>query len=326
MNGVIRDTGRDAGQSDGLRSWIRLLDSTFREWRGRADQRAWRAQRVVRAAVKSLWVGAVDFYNGNSLTHASSIAYFALLSLFPLLLLILAFLGTATASDEDRAAVLGFVLRYFPRQFDFITQQLDAFRSSRVPLGIAGFFLTIWGALGVFGAITTAVNQTWGVERQPSYLKHKLVSFVMLLTCGLLLLLALALVSAHGVVHASWFAAVLARAPNLAWLGSFVTRWATTALFFIVVGLVMFFVPNTRVRFRDVWFGALVSAILWHWALRAFSWYVGDLSRFSIHGSIAAVVFLLWIYISAVIFLVGVTVAAAHTRLLRDQQGDMGAV
>jgi membrane protein len=276
---------------------------------------------VARAALESLWRGGVDFYRSDNLTHASSIAYFALLSLFPSLLLGLSILGTVTASEADRAAVLDFVFRYFPRQFGFITTQLDAFRSSRVTLGLAGSGLIVWASLGVFGAITTAVNQAWGVERLPSYWRHKLVSFVMLLAAGLLLLLALALVSAHGVVRASWFAAALDGSPGLAWLGSVVTRWATTVLFTVVVGLVFYFVPNTPVRFRDVWFGAIVTGFLWHWALRGFSWYVGDFSRFSIHGSIAAVVvFLLWIYISAVVLLYGVEVSAAYARLLRESR------
>lgn len=272
-------------------------------------------------ALRSLWRGAVDFYNSDNLTHASSIAYFALLSLFPCLLLGLSILGTVTASDADRAAVLDFVFRYFPRQFEFVTAQLDAFRTSRVPLGIAGSVLMVWASLGVFSAITTAVNQAWGVERLPSYWKHKLVSFIMMLAAGVLLLAALLLVSAHGVVRASWFAAVLDRAPTLAWLGSVVTRWATSVLFTIVVGLVFYFVPNTPVRFRDVWFGAVVTGFLWHWALRGFSWYVGDFSRFSVHGSIAAVVvFLLWIYTSAVVLLYGVEVSAAYARLRRESR------
>jgi membrane protein len=282
--------------------------------------------QAVRIGVKALWRGGVDFYSSHDLTHASSIAYFALLSLFPFLLLALAVLGTATASEDDRAQVLAFVFRYFPRQFDFVTRQLDAFRGSRYQLGVAGSVLMVWAALGVFGAITTAVNSAWGVEKYPSYWKHKLVSFVMLLTAGVLLLAALLLVSAHGVVHASWFAAVLDRTPTLAWLGSVATRWATTLLFTVVVGMVFYFVPNTPVRFRDVWFGAVVTGFLWHWALRGFSWYVGDLSRFSVHGSIAAViVFLVWIYISAVIFLYGVEVSAAYARLRSEMRATRSA-
>lgn len=277
-----------------------------------------RLRSLARTAALALRDGAVGFYQGGDLTYASSIAYFALLSLFPTLLLLMSVLGLVTASDADREAVLRFVLRYFPRQFEFVTAQLDAFRQSSVPLGIAGSVLVLWAALGVFGAVTTAVNHAWGVERQRSFFQHKLVSFLMLVAAGLLMLVALALVSAHGIVRSSWFAVVLDQVPVLAVFGSLVVRWATTGLFILVVGLVFYFVPNTTVRFRDVWFGAVVTGLLWRAALWGFGWYVRDLSRFSVHGSVAAVVvFLLWVYVSAVILLYGAEVTAAYSRIRR---------
>lgn len=277
-----------------------------------------RLRSLAGTAARALRDGAVGFYQGGDLTYASSIAYFALLSLFPTLLLLMSVLGLVTASDADREAVLRFVLRYFPRQFEFVTAQLDAFRQSSVPLGIAGGVLVLWAALGVFGAVTTAINHAWGVERQPGFFQHKLASFLMLAAAGLLMLVALTLVSAHGIVRSSWFAVVLDQVPVLAIFGSLVVRWATTGLFIVIVGLVFYFVPNTTVRFRDVWFGAVVTGLLWRAALWGFGWYVRDLSRFSVHGSVAAVVvFLLWVYVSAVILLYGAEVTAAYSRIRR---------
>lgn len=269
----------------------------------------------------SAWRGFLGFYNGDDLTYAASIAYYALLSLFPFSLLALALLGSATADAGDRNAVLEFVLRYFPTQFDFITSQLDAFRTSRYTLGLAGTIALVWGALGVFGAISTAVNYAWGVEKQRSFWKHKLVSFLMLLVAGLLLLLSLLLVSASQVVGASWFAEVLARFPGLGVLRGLTIRYATTLLFILVVGLIYYFVPNAKVRFRDVWIGALVTGLLWKGALEAFSWYVRDMTRFTrVNGSIAAVVvFLIWVYLQAVILLYGVEFTAAYARLRRGR-------
>jgi len=62
----------------------------------------------------SFWRGFQGFYNGDNLTYAASIAYYALLSLFPFALLSFALLSRVTADVEDRNAVLDFVLRYFP--------------------------------------------------------------------------------------------------------------------------------------------------------------------------------------------------------------------
>jgi membrane protein len=270
---------------------------------------------------RSLWRGFVNFYNSDNLTHAASIAYYALLSLFPSSMLALAILGLATADEQDRSAVLMFVLQYFPKQFDFITAQLDAFRSTSVSFSVFGTIGLVWGALGVFGAISTAVNYAWRVEKTRSYWKHKLFSFLMLLVAGGLLLAALLLVSASQVVEANWFTGVMVRFPGLLVLRSLALRNATTLLFILVVGLIFYYVPNANVRFRDVWVGAFLTGLLWRGALVGFSWYMRDMSRFTrINGSIAAVVvFLVWVYLQAVILLYGVEVTAAYARLRRGR-------
>ena len=265
---------------------------------------------------RSAWRALVSFLRSEDLTFASSIAYYALLSFFPFCLLAFSILKHVTADDADRAAVLNYVLWYFPRQFDFVQTQLDALRASPAPLGLVGSLLMIWASLGVFGAITSAVNHAWGVEQPHGFFKHKAVSFVMLAAAGLLLLTILILISTMGVVGASWFGVLLAQQPALRLLSGLTTWYATTVIFIVVVGLIYYFVPNTKVRFRDVWPGAVLTGLMWRAALQFFAGYVQDLSRFSVHGSIAAVVvFLIWVYVSSVLFLYGAEFTAAFARL-----------
>jgi membrane protein len=286
-----------------------------------------RVRDIARLTALSAWRGFVSFYSSDNLTYAASIAYYALLSLFPFFLLAFAMLGKVTADEHDRTAVLEFVLRYFPRQFDFITTQLDALRTNALTVGIAGTLALVWGALGFFGAISTAVNYAWGVDKQRSYWKHKLFSFLMLLFAGCILLVALMLVSASQLVGATWFAGVVTRFPGLAVLRSLTVRNGTTLLFVVVVGLVYYFVPNAKVRFRDVWIGAIVTGLLWKGALELFSWYMRDMNRFTrVNGSVAAVVvFLVWVYTQAVILLYGVEFTAAYARLRRGRPDEMPA-
>jgi len=275
---------------------------------------------VVRRIGLSFWHGFKCFYDSEDLTYASSIAYYGLLSLFPVLLVGFAILGSVTKDAGHRNAVLGFILQYFPSQFDFISLQLDEFRNNSAGLGVVGTIALVWGALGVFGAISTAVNYAWRVEVRRGFWKHKLVSFLMFGVAELVLLIALLLVSASELAGARWFAVVVARFPGLLALRSLTVRNATTLLFILVVALVYYFVPNTKVRFRDVWPGAIVTGLLWKGVLVAFSWYVRDMSRFTrVNGSIAVVVvFLVWVYTQAVILLYGVEFTAAYARLGRQ--------
>ena len=214
-------------------------------------RRAWtRARAEIRLTALAIWRGATGIYHSNDLTFASSIAYYALLSLFPFFLLALAILANVTGNDADREVVIGFVLRYFPRQFEFVNTQLQAMQSAGLRLGVFGSILMVWAAMGVF----------------------------------------------------------------------------STIIFIVLVGLIFYFVPNASVRFRDVWVGAVLTGLLWRVALAGFSRYVRDLHRFSVHGSIAAVVvFLVWVYISAVILLYGVEVTAAYARLRRRRPDEIPA-
>src|SRR4051812_15067606 len=120
------------------------------------------ARSILRLTGLAMWRGVTGIYHGNDLTFASSIAYYSLLSLFPFFLLSFSIIASVTSSESDRAAVLGFVLRYFPRQFEFVTVQLDALQQAPVRLGLVGSVLMIWAAMGVFGAITSAINHAWG--------------------------------------------------------------------------------------------------------------------------------------------------------------------
>lgn len=285
-----------------------------------------RALGEVRLTGLAIWRGAVGIYNSDDLTFASSIAYYALLSLFPFFLLAFAIIGSVTSNESDRGVILGFVLRYFPRQFEFVTTQLDSLQEARLQLGLVGSVLMVWAAMGVFSAITSAINHAWGVEKMPSYLKHKLTAFLMLVMAGLLMVVGLLLVSAINVVETGWFAVVLERVPQLLVFQGAAIKSASTVIFILIVGLIFYFVPNAKVRFRDVWMGAVMTGLLWRIALAGFSRYVRDLSRFSVHGSIAAVVvFLVWVYISAVILLYGAEVTAAYARLRRRRPDEVPA-
>jgi membrane protein len=278
-----------------------------------------RLRAELRFSGLAAWRGLVRLVNGNDLTHAASIAYYALLSFFPFLLLVISILGSMTAAEADRLTVLTFVFRYFPTQVDFVTTQLDAFRQTRLQVGVAGALALIWASLGVFGAITSAVNEAWGVEKQRSFWRHRMVSFLMLVAGGGVMIVGLLLVSAVKVAQASWFGVLLTRFTWLQALQTLTLTYSATLLLVLAVGLLYYFIPNAKTRFRDVWVGAVLTGLLWRLAFDGFSWYVRHNGQLTlIHGSIATVVvFLLWLYVCSVILIYGVEFTAAYARLRR---------
>jgi membrane protein len=292
----------------------------------RIHRLAAQAREGIVLMARAVWGGVVGVYSSDDLTHAAAIAYYALLSFLPFLLLSFSVLGTFAADDADRTRVLDFVLRHFPTQLEFVTTQLDAFRQTRVPIGIGGGLALVWASLGVFGAISTAVNHAWGVERPRSFWGHRLFSFLMMCAAGLMLVAALLMVSAAQIARTSWFASEWDQFPVLVTLSGLGARLAAYLLFVGVVGMLFYFVPNTRVRLRDVWPGAILTGLLWKVALEGFSWYVRRWPGTSVHGSIATVVlFLFWVYISAVILLYGVEFTAFYAKQRRSRGGTADA-
>ena len=270
----------------------------------------------VRLIGLAAWRGVGELYNSDGLTHAASIAYYTLLSFFPLMLLGIFILGEMTSDAADRDTVVRFVFRYFPGQFGFISRQIDAFQTQPVSFGFWGVVGLIWASLGVFNAITSAVNHAWAVEKRRSFLMHRLVGFVMMVAAGVVLVLGLVIASMVRLAETR-LGEAFAGSAWLVNLSGVFASYLATILLIGCVALVFYFIPNTRVRFRDVWPGAILVGVLWRIALRLFSWYASDLASWNvIHGSIAAVVvFLLWIYVSAVILLYGVEMTASYSRL-----------
>ena len=271
------------------------------------------------------WRALLQLLNSNDLTYSAAIAYYSLLSLFPFLLLVISILDSvASATQHDREAVLSFVFRYFPAPVgDFVNKQLG---SAPVRGGIAGGLALTWASLGVFGAITSAVNNAWGVEKQRSFWKHRLVSFLMFVAAAVVMLVALLLVSAINVARANWFGQLLARFQWLTALQTLTLDYLATILLVIGLGLVFYFIPNAKTRFRDVWVGAALTGMLWRLGFDGFTWFVKTRRLSDVPGSLGAVVsFLLWVYMSSIILMYGVEFTAGHARLRRRRPDNVPA-
>jgi membrane protein len=141
------------------------------------------------------------------------------------------------------------------------------------------------------------------------------------------MMLALLLVSLIQMAQATWFGAMLASYTWLTTLQTYAVRNLATGLLVIGLGLVFYFIPNAKTRFRDVWVGAVLTGLLWRLAFQGFAWYIRvNAGLKMIHGSVAAViVFLLWVYVSSIILMYGVEFTAAYARLRRRRPDEMPA-
>ncbi len=197
---------------------------------------------------RAAWRGVGELYRSEGLTHAASIAFYALLSLFPFFLLLFSVMGALTADQAARDEVVSFVLRYFPGQFDFLTAQIDSFRTERLRIGVGGGLALSYASLGVFNAISSAVNHAWGVESRRTFLRHRLFSFLMMASAGAIFVFAMVLVSIVRIAEARWDDSLRVQLEWLNRISSMGTDVAAVVLLILCVALITASCRTSRSR------------------------------------------------------------------------------
>jgi membrane protein len=245
---------------------------------------------------------------------AAALAYYTILSLFPLLLVFISILGFFVTSERAQQEVVQFVVTAIPVSRSLISRNVQSVLESRGTLGVVGLVVLLWSASGMFTVLAYNVNRAWPGAVPRGFLRRRLVGLAMVGT--LALLLGLSLVSS----------AVLNLLPRLQiplWGGLSIYE---TALWAVIVRLVPWlftlalflglylWVPNVDVERRAAFWGAVTAAIAWEVVKNVFVWYLGSgLVQYElVYGSLGAVVvLLLWIYLGSWIALFGAHLSAA---------------
>lgn len=254
------------------------------------------------------------FVDDDALTRAGAIAYFTLFSLGPLLFLASGIAGLIFGEAEVREALAGQLRNLLGREAGLAVHGMaetalgQAQGGWALAIGMATLLLT---ASGAFAALQGALNAIWKVQAPPpathmgvvsAFLRARALSIGLVGTTAFLLLASLvasAAISAFG----SWLTHGREEAAWLLSLGNFVLSFALVSCLFAAVFKIL---PDRRLQWRDVMVGAIATALLFTLGKTAIGFYVGAsgvAEDFGAAGSIAVV--LLWLYYSAVIFLLG---------------------
>jgi len=172
---------------------------------------------------------------------------------------------------------------------------------------IIGVVTLILGAAGLFGQLQDALNTVWGVEPKPDQgivatLRARLLSFTMVLGIGFLLLVSLVISAVLSALN-NWMAGALPFSPVILQIINLVISLVVITALFSVIYKVL---PDVKIAWRDVFLGALVTALLFTIGKFLIGLYLGHSSIATSYGAAGSfVVLLLWIYYSAQILLFG---------------------
>lgn len=244
-------------------------------------------------------------------------AYYAVFSLFPLLLILVAAGSLILQGEQPSQRVIDAIEGVFPVSQDFIQRNVERVLELRGPVGVVGLAGLLWSASGVFSVLAETLNRAWEEAEPRNFLESRLVALGMV--GGLALLLFLSLLS-------TTLFSVLPRLeiPLMGGISIYQTPLWTLASQLIpiltgtlIFGLLYRWVPNTDISWSIALKAGLVAAVAWRLVTVAFTWYLGSgLAQYElVYGSIGAVVALMfWIYLSSWITVFGAHLGAGLAR------------
>lgn len=241
----------------------------------------------------------------------AALAYYTLFSLAPLLLIVIAVAGLVFGEEAARGEITAQLHSLMGEGGARAVQDLLASvhqPAEGAAATLVGVVLLFVGATTVFGELQDALDRIWRAPATRTHsgwftlLRARLLSFGMILAIGFLLTISL-VVSAALALMERWLAPTSGGWLAVASVASAVGGFALVAVMFALIYKVM---PRVRVQWRDVWTGALFTALLFSLGKWGIGFYLGRSGVVSGYGAAGSlVVVLLWVYYSAQIFLIG---------------------
>jgi membrane protein len=259
----------------------------------------------------------IEWFNDNVPRLGAALAYYMIFALAPLLVIAVGIAGVLFG----RQAVSGHVAEQLQTVVDAQSAKLIETMVANASKPRSGIFATvvgvivlIFGAMGLFGELQADMDAIWKVQPKPGrgimgFLKDRLLSMAMVLASALLLLASLvltAVVAAVGKRVGSGNAVLGSYAMTLG------ISWVVITLLF---AMVYRFLPDARVTWKDVWFGAIVTSVLFSIGKFLIGLYLAHASVGSVYGAAGSLaVLLVWLYYSAQIFFYGAELTKVFAR------------
>ena len=233
---------------------------------------------------------------------AAGIAYYAIFSIFPLLLGVLALGGLIFGSEEAQVRLFDFLAEQFPGIADnpALQENIESLVRVRGALGAVSLLALFWSGSAVFGALHRTMNRVWGAVEPRAFPVRKGREVLMALGVGLVFFVSIAMSTIQGTVVDQLHVLNVPERIIAIWRTGIVTALAlllNTAVFTFIYR----FVPNTSVSMSHVLPAALLAAGGFELSKYAFVWYLGSFATYDlVYGSISAVVVLmLWSYVAS---------------------------
>jgi membrane protein len=257
----------------------------------------------------------------------AALAYYTIFSIGPLLLIAISVAGLVWGQEAAQGRIADQLRNVFGANTADAIQTMVAAAGDRKSGGIIatiiGIVTLFFGASGVFAQLEDALNTIWNVEKDKGegikgFIKDRLLSMTMVLGIGFLLLVSLvfdAVIAAMG--------DYLTRVVGGEALMQVVQLAVSFAVITVLFAMIFKFLPDIEITWRDVWFGAAFTSLLFVIGKFALGLYLGKAAIGSSYGAAGSlVILLLWVYYSAQILFFGAEFTQVYTRAEGSLKGD----
>jgi membrane protein len=264
---------------------------------------------------KSLWQFVKDiitqWIEDEPFQLASSLSYYTLFSLAPLLLIAIAVAGLVFGREAAQNQIVETLGGMLGSESAEAVQGMIENASSKPKEGmistVFGAVALLFGAGGVVGQLQTSLNKVWGVVPKSGqgvwgFIRQRFISFAMVMAVGFLLLVSLA---------ATAFLSLLSQyIGNLIGGAAFIAHLLDILISFtfvtVLFAMIYKFLPDVEIQWKDVWIGAVLTSLLFTIGKFLIGLYLGSSGVTSAYGAAGSLItVLLWVYYSSLIFFLG---------------------
>lgn len=269
---------------------IRLLKETFQEWQ-----------------------------DDNASRLAASLAYYTIISLAPLLILVIAIAGAVFGEEAARGEIVYQIQGLVGTEGAKVIE--TAIENSNKPdvrnfASLISLVVLIFGASGVFAELQDALNIIWEVKVKPGqgigiFIRKRILSFSAILGIGFLLLVSL-VISAVLSIFNTYFSSLI---PGIDFIWQIINFFVAFGIVTLLFAFMFKYLPDAEISWRDVWMGAMITSLLFSIGKQALGAYLGGGSFGSTYGAAGSlVVILVWVYYSAQILFFGAEFTQVYAR------------
>lgn len=293
-------------------------------WQDNANARPF-FERILLKTTRVVYALARDFLEGQLTLRAMSLVYTTLLSFVPLLAISFSVLKGFGAHNQVEPFLLNFLAPLGDKSVEITEQIIEFVDNTKVGvLGFLGFALLFYTVVSLMQKIERAFNFVWRVHEERSF-SQRFRDYLSVLVIGPVLIF-----SALGITASLTSAEIVQGMASVRPLGAAIEFFGRLVPYLLIVAAFTFiymFMPNTKVRLRSAFVGALVAGVLWNslgWLFAAFV--VGSARYAAVYSTFATLlVFLIWLYLAWLILLAGASISFyhQHPEYLRARQREL---